>query len=157
SVGEIVSREYFDAATGERVDAALRRAAAAGRYDGATTADALASALSHDLYDATHDKHLVVEVVRERAAGPSATQAERDEARARFVRAANYGVRKIEILPGNIGFLDLSSFFRPEEARDAIATAMHLVRHADALIIDMRANGGGSPGTVALLVSYLLD
>ena len=32
---------------------------------------------------------------------------------------------------------------------------MSLLQHADALILDRRNNGGGSPYTVALLASYL--
>jgi C-terminal processing protease CtpA/Prc len=34
---------------------------------------------------------------------------------------------------------------------------MHLLAHADALILDMRTNGGGSVGTMPLFMSYLLD
>jgi C-terminal processing protease CtpA/Prc len=34
---------------------------------------------------------------------------------------------------------------------------MRTLEPADALILDMRENGGGSPGTVALLVSYLFE
>jgi C-terminal processing protease CtpA/Prc len=34
---------------------------------------------------------------------------------------------------------------------------MRIVTHADALIIDLRENGGGSPDMVALVASYLFD
>ena len=34
---------------------------------------------------------------------------------------------------------------------------MGLLQPADALILDMRANGGGSPETLALLASYLYE
>mgnify|MGYP003693641541 CR=1 FL=1 len=37
------------------------------------------------------------------------------------MRRSNAGVRRVEILRGNVGYLDLSNFFRPEEARDTIA------------------------------------
>ena len=60
-------------------------------------------------------------------------------------------------LPGNVGYFDLSSFFRPEEAGEAVTAAMRLLSNVDALILDMRANTGGSPGTVALLLSYLFE
>ncbi len=63
----------------------------------------------------------------------------------------------MEILPGNVGYLGVSSFFGPVEAGDAIADAMHMLRNADALIVDMRDNSGGSPDTVALVASYFFD
>ena len=135
----------------------MRQSLADGRFAAAPTAGALATMLSRDLYDVTHDKHLVVQAVGDAAGTPRPTSAQADEARARAVQQANYGVRRAELLPGNVGILDLSSFFRPEEARDAIVKAMKSLSKADALIIDVRSNGGGSPGTVAILMSYLID
>jgi C-terminal processing protease CtpA/Prc len=61
------------------------------------------------------------------------------------------------VLAGNVGYLNVTSFYRLEEARDVISAAMRLLRSADALILDMRGNSGGSPGTVALLASHLFD
>ena len=52
---------------------------------------------------------------------------------------------------------DLAFFMRPVEHRDALAAAMQVLQPADALIVDMRANGGGSPDTVALFISYLIE
>ncbi len=34
---------------------------------------------------------------------------------------------------------------------------MKMLRSADALVIDMRENGGGSPDTIALVLSYLFE
>ena len=161
TLGEVLKREYIDVDVAEKADAALRRALTEGRYAGASTPEALARLLNRDLQDVTHDKHIWVEVVP--PATPSAQPAptrsaeDTDAARAEGVRRSNAGVRRLEILRGNVGYLDLSSFFRPEEARDTITLAMRLLSKADALIIDMRRNGGGSPGTVAHLLGYLLD
>jgi hypothetical protein len=157
AVGAVVKREYIDPDVGSRADAKLRESLAAGRFAAASTADELAPMLSRDLYEVSHDKHLAVEAVKNPldASRPAAGQS--DEARALAARRANYGIRRVEVLPGNVGYLNLVTFFRPEEAREAIAAAMKLLSGADALILDMRDNGGGSPGTVAFLMSYLLD
>jgi hypothetical protein len=157
SLGAIVKREYIDPDVGARVETRLQQSLAGGRFAEASTADALATMLSRELYDITRDKHLVVEAVRRTPGAPRPTAVQSDEARALGARRANYGVRRVEILPGNVGYLDLSTFYRPEEGREAIASAMKLLSHADALILDMRKNGGGSPGTVAFLMSYLFD
>lgn len=157
SLGAMISKEYFDPKVGADVDAALKRSLAEGRYARAADDQTLARLLNRDLYAATHDKHLNVEARLDVPAERERSTAQADESRALTVRRSNAGVRRIEILPGNVGYLEMTNFFRPEEAGDAIATAMQTLSHADALILDMRANGGGSPGTVALLVSYLLD
>jgi C-terminal processing protease CtpA/Prc len=69
-------------------------------------------------------------------------------------RRSNFGVQRVEILAGNVGYLNLTAFYRPNEARDAIAAAMRSVQHADALILDVRNHAGGSPDTAALVASY---
>jgi len=157
SIGTMISKEYFDPKVGAEVDATLRRSLADGRYAGADNDQVLALLVNRDLYAATHDKHLNVEARRDVPAERERSAAQADASRALTVRRTNAGVRRIEVLPGNVGYLELTNFFRPEEAGDAIATAMQSLAHADALIFDMRANGGGSPWTVALLVSYLLE
>ena len=157
ALGATISREYFDPKVGSEVEAALKTSLAAGRYSSATDDATLATLINRDLYGATHDKHLAVEARLDIPAQRERSAEQADESRAETVRRANGGVRAVQILPGNVGYLDLSTFFRPEEARDAIAAAMHLLAHSDALIVDMRFNSGGSPATVGLLVSYLID
>ena len=159
ALGDVLKRQYIDVDVATKADAALQRGIAEGRYAAASTPEALVALLNRDLRDVTHDKHIWVEAVPAalpvRPTSDSATDAK--AARAESVRRSNAGVRRVEILRGNVGYLDLSNFFRPEEARDTIATAMRLLSKADALIIDMRRNGGGSPGTVVFLLGYLID
>src|SRR5207248_2868040 len=138
-----ISQEYFDPKIGAEVDAAVRRSLAEGRYAGAADDQALAALLTRDLFAVTRDKHLVAEARLDIPAQRERSVEQADQTRATAVRRTNAGVRKIEILAGNIGYLEMTSFFRPEEAGDAIATAMHALSQTDALVIDMRANGGG--------------
>jgi hypothetical protein len=71
-------------------------------------------------------------------------------------RLDNFGIHRVERLDGNIGYLDLRRMPLPENAGPAIAAAMELVGGTYALIIDLRRNGGGSPGGVTVWCSYLL-
>jgi len=66
-------------------------------------------------------------------------------------------LEKFEHLPGNIAYLELGGFLNAETSGDALAAAMTLVADSDALIVDLRRNGGGDPATVALISSYLFD
>jgi retinol-binding protein 3 len=157
SLGTMIEQEYFDPTVGAEVHAVLRRSLNEGRYVGADSDGALAQLVNRDLFAATRDKHLNVEARLDIPAQRERSAPQAEESRAMEVRRSNGGVRAVQILPGNVGYLDLSSFMRPEEAREPMATAMRFLRQADALVVDMRANGGGSPGTVALFISYLLD
>ena len=63
----------------------------------------------------------------------------------------------MEVLPGNIGYLNLTALYRPDEAREAITAAFRLLQHSDAIILDLRNNGGGSPETAVLILSYFFE
>lgn len=153
-LGSILVRDYFDPELAVRVSIALQKRFLEGRYQEVRSPDLLAKALTDDLYAWTKDKHLVVSPVRPVQPSGSAPDKTSREVEA---QRSNFGIQRIEILPGNIGYLNLTAFYRPSEAREALASAMALLRHTDALIVDLRDNSGGSSSTVALFASYFFD
>lgn len=149
-VTTVFANEYFDIPLSQKIAAEINARVAAGRYHDAGTAANLAKRLTADFYALTKDQHISVAIAR-REGGTAQSGSERRNV------PTTAGFRRSEIIAGNIGVLDMAFFMRPVEHRDALAAAMNTLQPADALILDMRENGGGSPGTVALLVSYLLD
>lgn len=130
-----------------------------GAYDRMETPDEFAEALTKDLRSVTHDLHINmrydpagIEKKQKQAAGEKAgmTQAER-------VALENYGFEEVKILPGNVGYLDLRFFYTPKEAAETAIAAMNLMANTDAIIFDLRRNGGGNPEMIQLLVSYLYE
>jgi C-terminal processing protease CtpA/Prc len=69
----------------------------------------------------------------------------------------NCGFRKVEILPGNIGYLKFDMFADASFCGPTVVAAMNFLAHVDAIIFDLRENGGGDPKMVALVLSYLFD
>jgi retinol-binding protein 3 len=59
-------------------------------------------------------------------------------------------------MPGNVGYIQFRGFFDEEMGAETVANVMNFVANTDALIIDLRQNGGGNPAMVALICSYLL-
>jgi C-terminal processing protease CtpA/Prc len=73
-------------------------------------------------------------------------------------RLSNYGIPSAQVLNGNIGYVEMTGFYHPDEGvSEALQAAMHFLSHTVALILDFRNNGGGSPKTAVLLVSYFFD
>ena len=72
-------------------------------------------------------------------------------------RMDNFGIRQVERLDGNVGYLDVRRVPVPANAGPAITAAMELVAGTYALIIDLRHNGGGAPEGVVFWCSSLLD
>jgi len=80
----------------------------------------------------------------------------RESERARqAMRRQNYGFRKVEILPGNTGYLRLDQFASTDDAADVAIGAMNYLGNSDAIIFDLRSNGGGEASMIRLLTSYL--
>lgn len=176
SVAETIAARYYDAAKGEKIAAELSEAIAAGTFDKETDARDLATALSNWLRP--KDSHFNVTwrppgaeegpgggpgpVVVRRPGGPGGPGAGGPQPRrveSPFLRRDNYGFRKVEILPGNIGYIDIRQFApfdfgdAKAPARAAADAALGFVLQTDAVIIDLRENGGGSPAMVGYLVS----
>jgi N-terminal domain of Peptidase_S41 in eukaryotic IRBP/Peptidase family S41 len=151
-VAVIVHREYMDGDVAARAAEDLRRRLALSEYPATLTAEELATRLTRDLFAITNDKHIAVSLVP--PTGPAgSTKPDSSRSREESVRRTNGGVQGVEVLAGNVGYLKLTSFWRIDEGRGPITAAMQLLRGADALILDMRSNTGGSPDTAALILS----
>lgn len=157
-VARAIEENYFDEERAGRIATELRGAAAKGEFDALTDERELASALTVKLEP--FDRHFRVGWTDARRApateegpvlSPTHSQAQN--------RRGNYGVRRAEVLPGNVGYIDLRGFapfefgVAGQPGREAIEAALRLVAGADALIIDLRDNGGGAPQMVGYLSS----
>jgi retinol-binding protein 3 len=149
---------YVFPETAKKMGADLRAKLAEHAYDNVTSAKAFATVLTKDLQAISHDKHLRVthsfETLPPETIDKEPPPAEMEKMR-RFLRTRNFGFEKVERLEGNIGYLDLRNFMPADMAGDTAAAAMAFLANTDALIIDLRKNGGGSPDMVALFCSYL--
>ena len=153
---------YVFPAVAQELAEAIRRRASNGEYDNLATAAALCDALTAHLQEVSHDKHLRLvhsvepRPLRERNDDGEPSPEEREEDRQRGL-LHNFGFRRVERLPGNVGYLDLRRFYPAELAGETTVAAMGLLANTSALIIDLRQNGGGAPSGVALLSSYLFE
>lgn len=133
--------------------AALRDSLRAAAYADVGDVATLAERLTRELRALTGDGHMLVEAL------PAAGGAAGDDWIAKWRARApsdNYGIARVEVLPGNVGYLALRSFHTFADAAPTLSAAIVLVRHTDALILDLRHNGGGDSDTERALTHTFL-
>ncbi len=111
-----------------------------------------AKSFTQELQKITKDKHLRFSAPR--------TQKGKNAEKSFINNLSRYGkpmLRGFQLFKSNIGYIDLSYFGGNKNHLELIDLAMKGVESADALIIDMRRNGGGSPSTVNYLSSYFFN
>ncbi|MEM7049197.1 MAG: S41 family peptidase [Acidobacteriota bacterium] len=126
------------------IERALREQLENNAYQGPDSG--VAFGLTRDLRAASSDLHFGVQVRPLATAGglvaaPSS--------------GAPGGIRRTEVLAGNVGYLEIAAFVDPAVGADAVDGAFAELAGTDALVIDVRASRGGHPAMVAYLASYL--
>ncbi|HEV3471492.1 MAG TPA: S41 family peptidase [Pyrinomonadaceae bacterium] len=141
-----------------RMEQSVRERAARGEYEQLTSAKAFAEKLTEDLRAVSRDKHLGVRYshrpIPERAPKQEPSAEEQAEYHRRLGRI-NHGFERVERLAGNVGYMDFRGFADEKLGAETVAAAFNFLANTDALIIDLRKNGGGNPAMVALICSYL--
>lgn len=152
-----LTEDYVEPDVAAKMNAALDAHVKAGDYTSITDGNAFAEKLTSDLRAISHDGHLRVDFNPFKMPAPHEPSAE-DRARMREqMLGDNCAFDKVEILPGNIGYVRFDAFMDADICGATVAAAMGFVAHTDALIFDLRENGGGQPAMVSLIASYLFD
>ena len=173
----LLRANYVFPEVAEQAATAVEARLAAGEYDNLDEIT-LTELLTSHLQEVTGDKHLRIGLGGGPGPGPGGpgpgpggpgpgpgpgpdeTEPGNHEARRLAMRQRgrmdNFGIRRVERLDGNVGYLDLRRVAMAANAGPAVAAAMELVAGTYALIFDLRHNGGGAPDGVALWCSYLL-
>ncbi|MEM7283031.1 MAG: S41 family peptidase [Pseudomonadota bacterium] len=153
-----LENEYVNTSTGGDAARYLRNASAEGAFDNIASGNDFAKTLSKLLQQVTNDGHLNVEFSEDHLQ-PNKTAGEfsAGEMERWYGAHLNFGVEKVERLEGNVGLIDLRVFAPIDMAAETVSAAMNVVAHTDALIIDLRNNGGGIGDMANLVASYLFD
>ena len=148
---------YVYPAIARKMAESLRRHEKSGDDDETLNGGAFADALTTQLREVSHDRHVMViynqEVSPDRA-GPT------PEAIARYKREmaqTNCTFEKVAILAHNVGYVKFNSFPDLSICQPTAAAAMASLNQSAAIIFDLRDNHGGTPAMVAFMASYLFD
>lgn len=160
-IGAVESRYVFP----DRVPAIrdrLTEGLAAGRYE---TADpgAFAERITTDLRASSGDGHMYLNNAPAQYAaaltsdGDTLDNPALQAIWAEAARRNNHGLTEMRILPGNVRYLRISGFEWVNDRTGSVYDdAMRFLREGDAVIIDLRGNGGGSHAGVRYLLSHFM-
>ncbi len=158
TVVKLIGQNYVLEDKRAAIVAELRKREAAGRY-AISNPGAFAQTLSDDLTEITQDRHMWFVLDRDAYKAALLPRDDHDSdpvSDAAFVRN-NQGYDEMRILPGNVRYVNLAGFeWSGATTAKVIADVARFLRGADAIILDIGGNGGGSAEAVQGLVSYFM-
>jgi|CXWL01.1.fsa_nt_gi hypothetical protein len=170
-IAALIEQNFYSEERGREIGGALRARAESGGFDRFTNPLDLATAFTELLHP--YDGHFNVSyrppgalgaTPPTHAGGPPSPEQQRAafERQQAAAARANFGFRRVEMLPGGVGYIMLDQFAgidatnASDPAKQAADAAMELVSNARAVIIDLRDSRGGSPAMVAYVASHFV-
>lgn len=153
-----INDRYVFPEVAKKMETDLRKRMAEGEFDTLESGADFAIRVNELLKSQVTDAHLRfrfspdVLPVRKNPGQPSEDEIKRASEQS---RVSNAGFEAVERLPGNIGYVRFNYFDDPSEMKRPTAAVFRFLANTDALIIDLRQNGGGDPAGVQLFCSYL--
>ncbi|HEY8559531.1 MAG TPA: S41 family peptidase [Pyrinomonadaceae bacterium] len=162
SVLRLLKEKYAYPEMAEKMRSAVTEKQKSGAYDSITDGEKLAAEITADLRAVFDDRHLKIsysaQPISQNSAKAGAPTAEEIAAARRKQTRENFGAARVEILDGNVGLIQLNYFAPLDWSAPAYAAMMNFVADTDALILDLRQNGGSMDVDTAPFISgYLFE
>ena len=158
-VSENLLETYIDFDLAKEMSKEIKQHVKSKKYNAITNPLEFSKVVTQDLQKISRDLHLKLNFEPKRIAQskrkmPAETKRKRDKMMAVKMAEINYGFSEVKVLNGNIGYLNLRMFADIEQAKEAATAAMSFLSNTNAILIDLRTNGGGVPSMMQLLSSY---
>ena len=151
TITKLLIKNYIFPEMAEKMVLMLRQKQTNLSYIKTTSFIQFARMINRDLIDISSDKHILIRYI-----GNANNQL-------KPIQSApvdtSYGISKVDILPGNIGYLKFN-YFPPgsdEQARNKYGNVFTYFKSASAVIIDLIDNFGGNTQMEAYLCSYFFS
>lgn len=164
SLSATLNRVYVFPEVADKMEKHMRKQLKDGAYKDLNKTADFTQKVSEELREISHDGHLWVRFVPneeyERFLPDTLSDEERQRRETEFLnerRYYNFGFNKVERMSGNVGYLRFDGFQDAKHAGATAIAALNFLAYCDALIIDLRNNGGGSPSMIQLINSYFFE
>lgn len=154
---QLLNRFYVFPEIATQMEKHIKTKLTEGAFEKITDPDEFVNYMTKELRSICHDKHLGMYI----GSNPE-EQIKEDQNLERIIKKLknekfNYGLNKVEILDGNVGYMNIQSVMYSEEAMEVVSSALKFLSNTDAIIFDLRINNGGDPGYMAYIFSYFFD
>lgn len=160
SVTQALNEIYVFPDVAKKMEKHLRKQYKKKAYKDITSLNEFAQKLTEDLQEISHDRHLWVRFAPDELLAQFQGDTLTDEAKRQELeekRRDNFCFKEVKLLEGNIGYVDFRCFSEATEAGPTAIAVMNFLAYTDAIIFDLRNNGGGSPSMIQLITSYFFD
>lgn len=155
---ELLREIYVFPEVAEAMASSIEQKNFEGGYDSISDLAGITQQMTLDLQSISHDKHLgIMPEPTSLPVGAVRPSGNQPHGALDAARKENFGFKELEILPGNIGYLDLRGFISADLGGPTAIAAMNFLANSSAIIFDLRSNGGGDPSMIQLISSYLFD
>ncbi|KPL02437.1 MAG: hypothetical protein AMJ90_05825 [candidate division Zixibacteria bacterium SM23_73_2] len=144
----------------QKMEKHLRKKYQKKEYKEITSLRDFGQKLTENLQEISKDRHLRVMFMSDEMLAGFQGDTLTDEEKKRELEKRqrdNFCFKEIKLLEGNIGYIDFRCFSDAGDAGPTAVAAMNFLAHTDAIIFDLRQNGGGSPSMIQLISSYFFD
>jgi retinol-binding protein 3 len=161
NISQLLIDNYVFPETAIKMSNCIKDKLKEGAYNKITDPVAFSDALTIDLYSVYRDGHMLVQFAPQETSQntvASTNSQVNNEDPLKRIKQANFGLRKVEILSGNIGYINIDHFWADSiYGKETVKATLQFVSNTNALIIDLRNCGGGSQETVNMICGYFLE
>lgn len=155
-ISEKIKENYIDERVFKSIDSLFQSEIKTENFSSLDKKD-FAENLTQKLRTVTKDKHFFVKYLPDYSPQNKISDKEQEKQNNFSNSLENFGFEKVERLEGNIGYINYKGFAAQKSSAKALEAAMNFVENTNALIIDLRENGGGDNSMLIEFCSYFFD
>jgi hypothetical protein len=157
AIAVALKEAYVDPDLAKKMEVNLRARLSKGEFNNITDGPAFALALTDALRSVSHDKHLGVDFFSDKLPPFGPPSPEQLAQRRAEMQASHCGFEPAQRLSSKVALLKFNAFPPVDACKEAASAALNSLGSADAIIFDLRDNGGGDPAMVTYIASYLFS
>lgn len=164
-LSSLLAERYAYKEIGQKLQQLIQQNFKEGKYDSDKSPEQFSLAVTNDLRSLNSDRHLVLNYSPQTETAdtntnaptqqPPMTPEEQAKRASAFNRQMNFGFKNVRFFNGNVGYLKFDYFDAYLDYSSPIVDAsMTFFKNCDALIIDLRDNGGGGSQMVGFIAGF---